>query len=513
MRNSDTRAAWTYHNRTKHTVESVHASAHSLDWSNRPRPYKLYKAVEAVPLPRDTPQSIWPPLSAISHVPPAVDGERIHDLRTLASILHYSAGITKWLDTPGGRIAFRAAACTGALYHIELYVVCGQLPGLAAGVYQYGAHDEALRPLRVGDYRKHLSAAAGGEHAVSEAPVTVVCTSTFWRNSWKYQERAYRHCFWDSGTILANMLAMASAHRLPARVVAGFVDDEVNRLLDVDARREVAVSMVPIGHASSMSLGRPPAVERIRLETVPLSRTEADHPAIRAMHVASSLPNAEAVSEWRAQAPAGAPAAIAPEAVPLRPLDTAAPTTDTIEKVIRRRGSLRSFHRAPVSFEALSTMLAAATQGIRADFRRSSTTALNTAYLIVNAVDGLLSGAYVFDQERQSLERLKLGDFREEAGYLALGQSLGADASFNVFFLADLGAVMKQLGNRGYRAAQLDASITAGKLYLAAYALRLGATGLTFFDDDVVRFFSPHGRGKSVMFLIAVGVRGRPGRT
>ena len=32
-----------------------------------------------------------------------------------------------------------------------------------------------------------------------------------------------------------------------------------------------------------------------------------------------------------------------------------------------------------------------------------------------------------------------------------------------------------------------------------------GATGLTFFDDEVTDFFSPHAAGKSVMFLIALG--------
>ena len=64
---------------------------------------------------------------------------------------------------------------------------------------------------------------------------------------------------------------------------------------------------------------------------------------------------------------------------------------------------------------------------------------------------------------------------------------------------------MPRLGNRGYRAAQLEAAIEGGRLYLAAYALHLGATGLTFFDDDVTRFFSPHAAGKSVMFLTAVG--------
>ena len=54
--------------------------------------------------------------------------------------------------------------------------------------------------------------------------------------------------------------------------------------------------------------------------------------------------------------------------------------------------------------------------------------------------------------------------------------------------------------------------IVGGRLYLAAYALRFGATGLTFLDDEVTEFFSPHAEGKSVMFLTALGrtARGSP---
>ncbi len=71
--------------------------------------------------------------------------------------------------------------------------------------------------------------------------------------------------------------------------------------------------------------------------------------------------------------------------------------------------------------------------------------------------------------------------------------------------VADLRPILERFGNRGYRAAQLEAAMIGGKLYLAAYALRLGATGLTFYDDDVTAFFSPHAAGKSVMFLVALG--------
>jgi hypothetical protein len=52
---------------------------------------------------------------------------------------------------------------------------------------------------------------------------------------------------------------------------------------------------------------------------------------------------------------------------------------------------------------------------------------------------------------------------------------------------------------------QLEAGILSGKLYLAAYAQRLSATGLTFYEDDVIQFFSPHAYGKSVTMMVAVG--------
>jgi hypothetical protein len=78
-------------------------------------------------------------------------------------------------------------------------------------------------------------------------------------------------------------------------------------------------------------------------------------------------------------------------------------------------------------------------------------------------------------------------------------------SSATVFFLADLARVLPALGNRGYRAANLEAGLIGGRLYLAAYAQRFGATGLTFYDGPVAAFFSPHARGKDALFVTALG--------
>jgi SagB-type dehydrogenase family enzyme len=191
--------------------------------------------------------------------------------------------------------------------------------------------------------------------------------------------------------------------------------------------------------------------------------------------------------------------------VQLEALGDAEMPRDPVEQVILRRGSTRKFARTPITLTQLSTMLDRATRGVPADFLDPVGSQLNHLYLIVHAVEGLDPGAYVFHRNQKLLESLKHGEFRSQAGYLGLQQALPADAAVDVFFLADLRPILQRFGNRGYRAVQLEAGILGGKLYLAAYAQHLGATGLTFFDDDVTGFFSPHAEGKSAIFLVALG--------
>ncbi len=126
-------------------------------------------------------------------------------------------------------------------------------------------------------------------------------------------------------------------------------------------------------------------------------------------------------------------------------------------------------------------------------------------YCLLHAVEGVTSGAYVWHPPSRSLELLAASASRQEAGTLALGQDPAEEASVLVFALCDLLPIVERLGNRGYRAAQLEAGLMGGRMYLAAYAQGLGATGLTFLDDDVTAYFAPHAAAKSVMFLLAMG--------
>jgi SagB-type dehydrogenase family enzyme len=498
-------AAWTYHDGTKHSCQSVRSSRHYLDFSNQPLPLKIYRTLQPLPLPRDAAPLAMPALQAVATLPAPGAGEQVPTLSTLATLLYLSAGITKVRGGPGWRVQYRAAACTGALYHIELYLVCGDLPGLPAGVYHFGVHDFALRRLRAGDYRAVLVQATAGEPSLARAPAVIVCTSTYWRNAWKYQARAYRHAFWDTGTILANLLAAAAAQSLPARLILGFADAAVNALLDLDSAREASLVLAALGRGGAPAAQSVPAMEPLGLEIEPLSAFEVEYPPIRAMHSASSLESGEEAAGWRGAGPSGDPPPPTGRSVPLDPPPDAELPPDSVTEVILRRGSSRRFARMPLSFAQFSALLDRATRGIPADFLEPPGATLITPYVIVHAVEGLAPGAYVYHRARGALELLREGNFRNEAGYLGLEQELPAEASVNVYCLADLGAILARFGNRGYRAAQLEGGIIGGKLYLAAYAQRLGASGLTFYDDEVTAFFSPHAAGKSVMFLTALG--------
>jgi SagB-type dehydrogenase family enzyme len=430
--------------------------------------------------------------------------EQVPGLGALARVLYYSAGITKVRRSPGGDFYFRAASNTGALYHVDLYLACRDLPHLPAGIYHFGVHDFALRCLRVGDYRGALIEAAGVE-PLAQPPAVVASASTYWRNAWKYRERAYRHAFWDGGTLHANLLAVAAAQGLAAKVVAGFADRVVEHLLGLDPAREGALALVPLGRTAEPP---PPAPDApvLNLETEPLSARETDYPAIREIHSASSLEHGEEVARWGRVVLSRPEPDPRSELFPLRPLAEADWPTEPLESVILRRGSTRRFDVSrSLTFEELSTALAVATTSIPADFAQDPESSLLDLYVIAHAVEGLPSGAYYLRRAEPALELLKEGEFRAIAGRLGLFQELPAAAGANVYCLADLEPILARFGNRGYRAAQLEGGIVGGRLYLAAYALHFGATGLTFLDDEVTEFFSPHAEGKSVMFLTALG--------
>src|SRR5437870_5419011 len=502
MAGNDFSSALTYHEATKHSEVSIGASAYYLDLYNKPAQFKEYKNLASIALPRNFPRPEKNSIKAIEGETKDVGAEQI-DVDVLSELLFFSAGLTRKMRFGKELNYMRAASATGALYPIELYVICGRIHGLEAGVYHFNPLHFSLVKLREGDYRAALDY-AGSSDSLS-APLTLAFTSLAWRNAWKYEARSYRHWFWDSGVVVANLLATSNSAGLSTRVVLGFVDSEIDELLGLEAKKEATVALAVVGidhNPKALRLYMP--IPSLALESNPLSSEEVDYPIIWETNAASQLRSKSETEAWvkslrlsKGTIPTTSPA------FPLRAWEE--DLSPPLDEVILIRGSARKFAREPISFDRLSTILQTSATKIPLDFLPDNETLIDF-YLIANDVQGLPPGSYFYNVNTNSVEQLKVLKNRSMSGYLCLGQQLFSDASVVFFLMTNLNSVLKSLGNRGYRAAQFEAGVRAGKIYLSSYAVGIGASGSTFFDDAVTEFFTPHAIAKSPMIAVGVGV-------
>ena len=553
--NNEIRYAIDYHEATKHSEASLMTSRHYLDFNNKPIPFKIYLELPSITLPISFPT---PEVNALSCISGMINQRSHHDTNglttttktsrnsnnssntpeldaeNLAEILFFSAGITREMKYPYGNYYMRAASATGALYPIELYVVCDDISSdLEAGVYHFSPADFSLTQIRKGTYKRYLAAAANNQDIANSA-ITVVFTSFAWRNAWKYQARSYRHWFWDSGVIAANLLATTYAMRLPTRIITGFLDDTLNQLLCVEDQREAAIAMAAIGAGSSKDTIAPSQqeneVDRISFLRIPKIRAlskrgEINYPEIWELNQASKLTSKQEIEGWVSNAHRHHQLLSAAShrsqdrgtdsnniIITPNELEEGIKNSRSLKETILWRGSSRRFARSNISLTTLKTILYNSSRGVPMDIFRDGNSLLGI-YFIANGVDDLTPGAYFYNRNgsvtssNTSIEKIKeIASSRNISGYLCLGQSLFRDASVVFFLMTDLQAVLRSLGNRGYRASQFEAGIIAGKIYLTAYALGIGASGSTFFDDAVTEAFSPHASNKSTMIAVGVGV-------
>ena len=177
--NKDISYALDYHELTKHSEISIMTSRHSLDLGNRPIPFKIYTELPSISLQSEFPIPALNAISSISNIHPKrpntkdsgnnttknnsnseeINATKTFTLKELSSILFFSAGITREMKYDYGTFYMRAASATGALYPIELYVICKDIsPNLKAGVYHFNPADFSLTQIRAGDYRTTLAA-------------------------------------------------------------------------------------------------------------------------------------------------------------------------------------------------------------------------------------------------------------------------------------------------------------------------------------------------------------------
>jgi SagB-type dehydrogenase family enzyme len=432
-----------------------------------------YHRRTAVPAPRG-----WEDEDHLRYVgprPPLVkdygEAERVPLEASVAGpLLREGAGVLRsqpGRDYGGGTMHWRAYSSAGGLFPVEAYVAAND------GLYSFEPLAGELVRIRDGDARAAVAAAVD-----ATAGTFVVLTGIHARTGWKYLERGYRHVWWDAGTMLANLLALAAADGLRPRLHVGFVDAELEGIVGADRVYERALAVLALGEGVRDSGARAALLSAARPSAPVASR---GFPLAEAAHAAGSLPDVGALRAWRDAAKGDEP--VLPR--------------DLLVDAIRRRRSIRSYAQAPLPQAGLAELLAWSEAAIPADVR-----GVVRQLVTVAAVEDLPPGTY--DARLELLRGHDERELRERAGFAAMDQEHSARAAANVFQMADLEVVLARLGERGYRWAQLEGGIRAGRLQVGAVARGWGAVATTFFDAEVSRLLETR---DVPMLMVALGPR------
>ena len=118
----------------------------------------------------------------------------------------------------------------------------------------------------------------------------------------------------------------------------------------------------------------------------------------------------------------------------------------------------------------------------------------------------MAAGVYRYWEDNAELEQIRQGDQRLVAAALSLGQDLAGNACVAFSMIGDFENATCRYGNRGYRYVHFEAGAKGQRMYLAAEALGLRATGIgAFFDDEVHKYLRLTPEQGQVVYHFAVG--------
>jgi SagB-type dehydrogenase family enzyme len=238
-----------YHEQTKHHFHRYARSAGFLDWANQPHPFRYYEGVTPIRLPllqKDPPA--WPKQSASgASIKPLRHGEgpvsehlalyersrnAFQDFtrESIGAFLELSLGLSAWKSIPGSAWALRMNPSSGNLHPTEAHLILPALPGVTAGVFHYNSYPHALEPRA--DVPETLWQQIK-EHLHTDG-FLVALTSIFWREAWKYGERAFRYCQHDVGHAMAALSFSANLLGWKVTWLNAVSDEEIARLLGFD---------------------------------------------------------------------------------------------------------------------------------------------------------------------------------------------------------------------------------------------------------------------------------------
>ena len=492
-----------YHEQTKHHFHRYARSAGFMDWANQPNPFRFYEGVTAVRLPllQEDPASEHLALYESSR-----NAFQDFTRETIGAFLELSLGLSAWKSIPGNSWALRMNPSSGNLHPTEGYLILPALPGVTAGVFHYNSYLHALEP------RAEVSETLWPQikqHLHSDG-FLVALTSIFWREAWKYGERAFRYCQHDVGHALAALSFSANLLGWKVTWLNAVSDEEIGRLLGFDQTQwpefelEHPELLCFVHRSGEQGIPRDLSCEIVsefsglRFQGRPnrLSEDHVDWEIISRVAEATAKPKHEEAALT----------------VPVRPRPFYAPPTQSgipAAQIIRQRRSAVAFDGvSSITKDQFCAMLdKTLPRDGSAPFDLGLTVSCVHLLLFVHRVTGLEPGLYFLLRAERDLPALQqkghrhflwrpvdetlplyllqAGDFQSTAASVSCGQSIAGESAFSLGMIARF---REEVETAPYRYRQLfwETGMIGQVLYLEAEAAGVRATGIgCFFDDPV----------------------------
>ncbi|GGE62204.1 SagB family peptide dehydrogenase [Priestia taiwanensis] len=468
-------------------TEKAMSSGHSVNWDDKPLPYKLYRNVSSIPLCTEVPFNI-----------DCLDDTR-PTLRTISHLLWYTFGLTQFSEqnfleyTAEPLYSYRRFVPSGgALYPNEVYIYL-KMDDVSHGVYHYDVAHHRLILIREGNIDSYLNQALGNRCEIEKACCTVFVSTMFWKNFFKYKNFSYRLQGLDAGALIGQLLEVTKRYRYETTVYFQFLDEAVNHLLGLSTNEESVYAVIPLSVDSTMEWCKKAddkitatelcqELPRITHNYYIRSRHIETYPFVQKANEACMLEQFSPIQQMKQQNKEIRTS----NNIPLPNVTRMtydfvsscrkrySPEMDFILKKMNVYEIASLFHEAMTSYKYRNDI----------DDLIESPSPRISIYSSFYLVEGVLNGAYYYDVKKHVLQGIRHGDQRSVLqSAMTLDNVNLQQTPVCIHLVGDREYMKHSLGYRGYRIQQMEAGMLLQRLLLAGGGLNIGGHPLLGYNS------------------------------
>ncbi len=494
-----------YHEATKHFFHRFANSAGFMDWANQPVPFRNYEHTEKIRLPFSSQENTTINFEELFSRP--LKERKLLSTESLGRFFELSLGLSAWKSLGGTAWSLRMNPSSGNLHPTEAYIIIPGLDSIAGGIYHYDPYYHQLELRRQFPENLSKSLFQGKNNQV----FFLSLSSIYWRESWKYGERAFRYCQHDIGHAAAALRFSACLQGWDMSLFSSLADATVESLIGFDNTTWIEHEKEKAGLTFVISCANSEEEQKDRISENMLAEI-CSQPVLGTPNQLSKnhadwsiIDDVSDATRYNGQIHNKTCGWDIPVSYNVTPQVSA-------ESIIRKRRSAQVFDRKGVMEKrAFLEILDRTIPRLRiAPFDLNINMPCVHLFLFVHRIQGLETGLYClirnqsdFDDiqchtrddflwervdEKLALYLLKTGNLEGDASLLCCQQDIAGDSCFSVAMGARfLNSVDQHPAN--YRRLFWECGIIGQILYLCAEAYDLRGTGIgCYFDDPVHEF-------------------------